>query len=86
IAVMGAKGAVEVLYNNYFQEDRETFLAEREREYTELVANPLVAAKRGYIDDIIEPARTRPRIINALKLLKDKVDSNPVKKHGNIPL
>ncbi|MGD9159875.1 MAG: acyl-CoA carboxylase subunit beta, partial [Desulfobacteraceae bacterium] len=52
IAVMGAKGAVEVLYNNYFQEDRETFLAEREREYTELVANPLVAAKRGYIDDI----------------------------------
>ena len=86
IAVMGAKGAVEVLYNNYFQEDRDAFLAEREREYTELVANPLVAAKRGYIDDIIEPARTRPRIINALKLLKDKQDSNPVKKHGNIPL
>lgn len=86
IAVMGAKGAVEVLHNNYFHADRETFLAEREKEYTELVANPLVAAKRGYIDDIIEPARTRPRIINALNLLKDKVDSNPAKKHGNIPL
>jgi acetyl-CoA carboxylase carboxyltransferase component len=86
IAVMGAKGAVEVLYNNYFQEDRETFLAEKEKEYSEMVANPLVTAKRGYIDDIIEPARTRPRIINALKLLKDKVDSNPAKKHGNIPL
>ena len=86
IAVMGAKGAVEVLYNNYFQDDRDAFLAEREREYSELVANPLVAAKRGYIDDIIEPARTRPRIINALKLLKDKQDSNPAKKHGNIPL
>ena len=86
IAVMGAKGAVEVLYNNYFQQDREVFLSEKEKEYTELVANPLIAAKRGYIDDIIEPARTRPRIINALKLLRDKVDSNPRKKHGNIPL
>jgi propionyl-CoA carboxylase beta chain len=86
IAVMGAKGAVEVLYNNYFQQDREAFLSEKEKEYTELVANPLIAAKRGYIDDIIEPARTRPRIINALKLLRDKVDSNPLKKHGNIPL
>ena len=86
IAVMGAKGAVEVLYNNYFQQDRETFLAEREKEYSELVANPMVAAKRGYIDDVIEPARTRPRIINALRMLKDKIDSNPARKHGNIPL
>jgi propionyl-CoA carboxylase beta chain len=84
IAVMGAKGAVEVLYKNSGEKD--SFLEEKEKEYKELVANPLVAAKRGYIDDIIEPARTRPRIINALKLLKDKVDSNPPKKHGNIPL
>lgn len=86
IAVMGAKGAVEVLYNNYYSEDRDSFLAEKEKEYSELVANPLVAAKRGYIDDIIEPAQTRPKIIKALRMLKDKIDSNPVKKHGNIPL
>ena len=86
IAVMGAKGAVEVLYKNNNHENRETFLTEKEKEYEELVANPLVAAKRGYIDDIIEPARTRIRIINALNMLKDKVDSIPEKKHGNIPL
>jgi propionyl-CoA carboxylase beta chain len=83
---MGAKGAVEVLYNNYYSTDRETFLAEKEKEYTELVANPLVAAQRGYIDDIIEPALTRLKIINALRMLKDKTDTNPFKKHGNIPL
>jgi propionyl-CoA carboxylase beta chain len=86
IAVMGAKGAVEVLYNNYYSADHDVFLAEKEREYSELVANPIVAAKRGYIDDIIEPATTRPRVINALRMLKDKIDTNPVKKHGNIPL
>jgi methylmalonyl-CoA decarboxylase subunit alpha len=86
IAVMGAKGAVEVLYNNYYSTDRDGFLAEKEREYSELVANPVVAAKRGYIDDIIEPAMTRPKIINALRMLKDKIDTNPGKKHGNIPL
>jgi propionyl-CoA carboxylase beta chain len=86
IAVMGAKSAVEVLYNRQYNGDRETFLEEKEKEYDELVLNPLVAAKRGYIDDIIEPARTRIRVINALNLLKDKVDSNPEKKHGNIPL
>jgi methylmalonyl-CoA decarboxylase subunit alpha len=86
IAVMGAKGAVEVLYNNYYSTDRDNFLAEKEKEYSELVANPLVAAKRGYIDDIIEPAMTRSKIINALMMLRDKKDTNPLKKHGNIPL
>jgi propionyl-CoA carboxylase beta chain len=86
IAVMGAKGAVEVLYNNYYSTDRDSFLAEKEREYSELVASPIVAAKRGYIDDIIEPAMTRPKIIKALRMLKDKTDTNPIKKHGNIPL
>jgi acetyl-CoA carboxylase carboxyltransferase component len=86
IAVMGAKGAVEVLYKNNNHENRETFLSEKEKEYQELVANPLVAAKRGYIDDIIEPANSRPRIIRALELLKNKRDFNPIKKHGNIPL
>ena len=88
IAVMGAKGAVEILYKKEREnsKDPEAFLAEKEREYTELVANPLVAAKRGYIDEIIEPANSRARIIRALELLKNKKDSNPAKKHGNIPL
>ncbi len=88
IAVMGSRGAVEILYAKERDqaEDPEAFLAEKEREYQDLVVNPLVAAKRGYIDDIIEPATTRFRIIRALNLLKDKKDSNPAKKHGNIPL
>lgn len=88
IAVMGAQGAVEILYAKEKQksEDPDAFLAEKEKGYHELVANPLVAAKRGYIDDIINPAETREKIIKALILLKNKKDSNPKKKHGNIPL
>ncbi len=88
IAVMGAKGAVEVLYGRQAkkEEDPVAFLQEREQEYADKVANPYVAAQRGYIDDIIEPARTRIRIINALKITENKRDTNPMKKHGNIPL
>jgi propionyl-CoA carboxylase beta chain len=88
IAVMGAKGAVEVLYGREAKNTKnpEAFLAQREQEYAETVANPYVAAKRGYVDDIIEPARTRFRIIKALGMLKNKRDTNPMKKHGNIPL
>jgi acetyl-CoA carboxylase carboxyltransferase component len=86
IAVMGAKGAVEVLYKSNNHENHEAFLAEKEKEYQKLVANPLVAAKRGYIDDIIEPANSRSRIIRTLEMLKNKKDFNPTKKHGNIPL
>jgi acetyl-CoA carboxylase carboxyltransferase component len=88
IAVMGSKGAVGVLYSKEAQktDDPEQFLAEKEDEYNETMANPYVAAQRGYIDDIIEPARTRFRIIKALEMLKNKRDSNPMKKHGNIPL
>ncbi len=88
IAVMGAKGAVEVLYGKQSkkQEDPAAFLQEREQEYQDTVANPYVAAQRGYIDDIIEPARTRLRIINALQIVENKRDTNPMKKHGNIPL
>lgn len=88
IAVMGAKGAVEVLYGRQArsEEDPATYLAEREQEYQDTVANPYTAAQRGYIDDIIEPARTRLRIINALKIVENKRDTNPMKKHGNIPL
>ena len=55
-------------------------------EYREKFANPFVAAERGYLDDIIEPSETRPRLINALEMLQNKRDSNPPKKHGNIPL
>lgn len=88
IAVMGAKGAVGVLYAREAakQDDPTLFLAEKEKEYQETVANPYVAAQRGYIDDIIEPANTRTRIIRALKLVENKRDTNPMKKHGNIPL
>jgi len=88
IAVMGAKGAVEVLYGKQArgEDDPAAFLAEREKEYQDTVANPYVAAQRGYIDDIIEPARTRLRIINALRVVENKRDTNPMKKHGNIPL
>ena len=57
-----------------------------EEEYKEKFANPYIAARRGYVDDIIEPKRTRPRIIKALEMLKNKRDSLPLKKHGNIPL
>lgn len=88
IAVMGGKGAVEVLYSREAQgaEDPAAFLADKEQEYSDTMANPFVAAQRGYIDDIIEPARTRFRIIKALEMLKNKRESNPMKKHGNIPL
>ncbi len=88
IAVMGAKGAVGVLYGRQAKSevDPKGYLADKEKEYQDTVANPYVAAERGYIDDIIEPAKTRQRIINALMLLQNKRDTNPMKKHGNIPL
>ena len=88
IAVMGAKGAVEVLYGREAlkQDDPAAYLAEKEAEYQDAVANPYVAARRGYVDDIIEPARTRFRIVKALGMLENKRDDNPMKKHGNIPL
>ncbi len=88
IAVMGAKGAVEVLYGKQAkaQEDPGKFLQEKEAEYQDAVANPYVAAQRGYIDDIIEPSATRARIIRALTHVQHKRDTNPMKKHGNIPL
>ena len=88
IAVMGAKGAAEVLYGRQAREsgDAASYLAEKEEEYHDTVANPYVAAQRGYIDDIIIPATTRSRIIKALGSLQNKRDTNPMKKHGNIPL
>ncbi|MGI6655649.1 MAG: acyl-CoA carboxylase subunit beta [Desulfobulbus sp.] len=88
IAVMGSKGAVEILYAKGAKtaEDPVAFLAEKEEEYNENFSNPYCAAERGYIDDVIEPAETRFRIIRALESIKDKRDTIPMKKHGNIPL
>ena len=88
IAVMGAEGAVGVLYAKDMKEaaDPAAIRAEKEEEYRKLFANPYQAAKYGYIDDVIEPRNTRFRIIRALQMLATKKLSNPPKKHGNIPL
>ncbi|OQC09235.1 MAG: putative propionyl-CoA carboxylase beta chain 5 [Candidatus Cloacimonetes bacterium ADurb.Bin088] len=88
IAVMGAKSAVEVIFRKEAQNssDPKQTLLEREAEYAEKFANPYAAAERGYIDDIIEPSRTRFRLIRALEMLANKKDSIPPRKHGNIPL
>ena len=88
IAVMGAEGAVGVLYRKELmdttnpEENRQRLV----NEFTEKFANPYVAAERGYIDEVIEPRFTRPKLIRALSLLQNKRDSNPPRKHGNIPL
>lgn len=91
IAVMGASGATEVLFGRQIKaienpEERAKFIAEKEAEYTAKFANPYVAAKYGFIDDIIEPRNTRFRVIKALQALATKKDTNPPKKHSNIPL
>ncbi len=88
IAVMGPKGAAEIIFKKEIEsaDDKEKALAEKEREYREKFANPYLAASRGYIDAVIVPSETRPRLIAALHLLENKVDANPKKKHGNIPL
>ncbi|HUN22131.1 MAG TPA: acyl-CoA carboxylase subunit beta [Anaerolineales bacterium] len=88
IAVMGPEGAVKVIYRKEIMEAEDPVKREAElvAEYREKFANPYVAASRGYIDDVIEPKETRPRLINALEMLTNKRDKNPSKKHGNIPL
>lgn len=91
IAVMGAAGAIEVLYSKEIAkiedpEQKAAFIAEKEAEYKEAFANPYEAAKYGYIDDVIEPRNTRFRIIRALQSLATKKLVNPAKKHSNIPL
>ncbi len=88
IAVMGSKGAVEILFRKEIAEaaDPEAALAAKDAEYREKFAHPYLAAERGYIDDVIEPAGTRPRLIHALRLLRNKQDTNPWRKHGNLPL
>jgi propionyl-CoA carboxylase beta chain len=88
IAVMGAEGAVNVLYRNELLKSSDPATTRREliEEYEEKFANPYIAAQRGFIDEVIEPAHTRLKLIRALALLENKRDSNPPKKHGNIPL
>jgi len=88
IAVMGPKGAVEVIFRREIAEsdDPEKTTEKRTKEFRDKFANPYIAAQRGFIDDIIEPHQTRLRLIKALRMLENKVDSNPRKKHGNIPL
>ncbi len=91
IAVMGPKGAIEVLHGREASkiendEERAEFLSKKEKEYKEKFANPYIAAKYGYIDDVIEPRNTRFRIIRALQMLSTKKDINPPKKHSNLPL
>ena len=88
IAVMGPDGAVNIIFRRELAEAEDPVAkkAELVKEYRERFANPYVAAARGFIDDIIEPHDTRPRLINALEAFLNKRDSNPMKKHGNIPL
>jgi len=88
IAVMGPKGAVEIIFKKEIDkaEDKEKAIEEKVEEYRQKFANPFIAAARGYLDDVIEPSETRPRLIRALKILENKVDGNPKRKHGNIPL
>ena len=86
IAVMGAEGAVGVLNRRELAANDESFRKQKIAEFEEKFANPYAAAERGFIDEVIEPAYTRPKLIRALSLLQNKRDSNPPKKHGNIPL
>jgi propionyl-CoA carboxylase beta chain len=88
IAVMGAEGAVGILYRKELadttnpEENRQRIV----NEFSDKFANPYIAAERGFIDEVIEPSQTRPKLIRALSLLRNKRDTNPPKKHGNIPL
>lgn len=86
IAVMGAEGAVGVLLRKEIAENGEDFRKGKVSEFEEKFANPYIAAERGFIDEVIEPSQTRPKLIRALSLLQNKRDTNPPKKHGNIPL
>jgi len=88
IAVMGAKGAVEILYHKQLK-GRDDYTAEVDRltkEFESTFCNPYMAAERGYLDAVVLPRETRGRLIRGLDLLATKTDTNPPKKHGNIPL
>ena len=88
IAVMGAEGAVNIVYRRELSngDASEQVRTQKIAEFRERFANPFIAAERGYVDDVIEPRETRPRVIRALRMLENKIDTMPRKKHGNIPL
>ena len=88
IAVMGPQGAVEIIFKKEIEQSAnpQATMAMKVEEFREKFANPYVAAERGYVDDVIEPAQTRAKLIVALDMLANKVDHNPPRKHGNIPL
>ena len=88
IAVMGAKGAAEIIFKKEISsaENPQEKWLEKEKLYSDIFANPYRAAERGFIDEVIEPAQTREKLIKAFKMLENKVVNNPRKKHGNIPL
>jgi propionyl-CoA carboxylase beta chain len=88
IAVMGPEGAVNILHKRKIAEeiDPASFRAEKVAEFRDKFANPYIAAERGYIDEVIEPKETRPKLIRAIRSLRTKRETNPPKKHGNIPL
>jgi propionyl-CoA carboxylase beta chain len=88
IAVMGPEGAVNIVYRRELAaaDDQDGVRRQKVEEFRDRFANPFVAAERGFIDDVIEPRETRPRVIKALRMLANKVDTVPRKKHGNIPL
>ncbi|MEQ9198612.1 MAG: carboxyl transferase domain-containing protein, partial [Rhodospirillales bacterium] len=84
IAVMGPKGAVEIIFREDIGDAAK--IAEREAEYRDKFANPFIAGQKGYIDDVILPRNTRRRVCRALAMLRNKKIENPWRKHGNIPL
>jgi propionyl-CoA carboxylase beta chain len=88
IAVMGAEGAVNIVYRRELTAaaDQDAARKQKIEEFRERFANPFIAAERGFIDDVIEPRETRPKVIRALRMLANKVDTMLRKKHGNIPL
>ena len=88
IAVMGPEGAVNIVYRRELAAaaDQDAVRRQKTEEFRDRFANPFVAAERGYVDDVIDPRETRPRVIRALRMLENKVDTMPRKKHGNIPL
>jgi len=88
IAVMGAKGAAEIIFKREIasSDDPVTALAEKEKVYADIFANPYRAAERGFIDEVIFPEETRIKLIKAFAMLENKVATLPKKKHGNIPL
>ena len=89
IAVMGAEGAVNIVYRRELAaaaDEPEAVRRAKIEEFRERFASPFIAAEHGFLDDVIEPRQTRPRVMRALRMLETKVDTMPRKKHGNIPL